>query len=91
VQPPGERRGGVGHRGDGGAAVTGLGERGEVGARPGGHLLAGDVGFDTRWLEGANVGEQDVDPGVAQAIAQVGVLLALGVERADQQDGRNQR
>jgi hypothetical protein len=41
-----------------------------------------------RRLERADVGEQHADAGEAEAIPQEGVLLALGVERAEQQDRR---
>ena len=81
-----ERRGRVGHRPDRGAAV---GQRAEVGAGLARDLLARDVGLAAaRRAAGAGVGHEHVDAGEREALAQVGVLLALRVERADQQDGR---
>ena len=88
MEAAGQHRRGVGHRGHRGAAVAGLGEGGEVGPGAGGHLLARDVRLDTGRLERAGVGEQDVDPGLAEPVAEEGVLVALGVERAYEQDGR---
>ena len=52
-----------------------------------GDLLARDVGLDERLAQHAGVDEQHLGPALADAVAQVGVLEALGVERADEHDG----
>ena len=89
VQPRRQRGGRVRHRAHRGAAV---GQRAEVRAGLARDLLARDVGrAAARRPAGARVGHEHVDAGELQALAQVRVLLALGVERADQQDGRHQR
>jgi hypothetical protein len=48
-----------------------------------------DVGLRQRLAEHARVDEQHVDARLAQAVAQVRVLDALGVQRADEDDGRH--
>ena len=87
VQAPGQRRGCAGHGGDCGPAVAGGAQRGHVHARLGADLLSRDVRSATGRLERADVREQRFDPRKAEAVAQEAELLALGVERADQQDG----
>ena len=49
-----------------------------------------DVGLDLRLAQHAGVDQHDVDARLAQAIAQEAVLDALGVQRADEDDGGHQ-
>ena len=75
------------HRLDRGAAVAGGGERIHVRAGRGGDLLAGHVRLGERLADDAGIDEHDVDACASHALAQKGVLLALRVERADENDG----
>ena len=88
MQPGGDNRRAPAHRLDRGAAVARLAERREIGSGRSGDLVLRDVGLDQR-LEHAGVDEHDVHAVLAQAVAQVVVLLPLRVERAEQDDGRH--
>ena len=88
VQPQHDLRRTAGHRVDGRAPVARLRQSLHVGARRRGHLLPGHVRPGERLAEDASVDEQDVHAAFADAVAQVGVLLALRIQRAHEQDGR---
>ena len=90
MQPREHRRRPAPHGVDRGAAVGGAHELGVVGAARARDLLAADVGLDLRLAQHAGVDEHDVDARLAQAVAQEAVLDALGVQRADEDDGRHQ-
>ena len=90
MQPRQHRRRAAPHRVDRGAAVAGAHELGVVGAARPRHLLAAHVGLDLRLAQHARVDQHDVDARLAQAIAQEAVLDALGVQRADEDDGGHQ-
>ena len=91
VQAREHRRRAAPHGVDRRAAVGGAHELGVVGAaaraRP---PRAPTSGCDLRLAEDAGVDEQDVDAGLAQAVAQEAVLDALRVQRADEDDGGHQ-
>ena len=55
-----------------------------VRARGPGDLLAADVGLDLRLPQHAGVDEQRLGALLAEAVAQERVLVALGVQRADE-------
>ena len=66
-------------------------ERREVGADLGSQLGRRDVRLEpVRRAGRPGVGDQHVDPGVAQPRGREPELVALRVERADDQDGRHQ-
>jgi hypothetical protein len=87
VEPARQRRRGVRHAGNRRAAVTGRAQGLHVHAGFGADLLAREVRLDRGRLERADVGQQHAHARVAQALAQEGQLVALRVERAQQQDG----
>jgi hypothetical protein len=76
------------HRLDCGAAVVGVAERGDVRSGSTSDLLLPDVGVDLR-LEDAGVDEQHVHALLAQPVAEVAVLRALRVQRAEEDDRRH--
>ena len=90
MQPREHRRRAAPHGVDRGAAIGRAHELGVVGAAGARDLLARHVGLDLRLAEHAGVDEHDVDAGLAQAVAQEAVLDALGVQRADEDDGGHQ-
>ena len=85
VQTLGQGRGRVGHLRDRRSSVAGVGQRAHVDTGLGADLVACDVRCAARRTEHADVSEQRVHAGHLQAVAQVRVLVALRVERPDQQ------
>ncbi len=77
------------HRLDRNAAVARVREILHVGTDRSRNLLAGDVRRRERRAEDARVDEDDVDALLADAIGEVGVLLALRVECSNENDGRH--
>ena len=88
VEPQHDLRRSAGHRLDRRAPVARVGERLHVGAGRRCHLLPRHVRLGERLAEDAGVDQQHVDPALADAVAEVRVLLALRVQRPDEQDGR---
>ena len=88
VQPQHDLRRAAGHRLDRRAPVARLRESLHVGASRRGHLLPGHVRLDEGLPENAGVDEEHIHPALADALAQVRVLLPLRVQRAQKQDGR---
>ena len=65
---------------------------GEVEPARGGQLLARTSGSHARWPLRADVDERaTATPGLAEPVAEERELLPLGVERADEDDGRRTR
>ena len=88
MEPQHDLRRAAGHRLDRRAPVARVRERLDVRACRGRHLLAGHVGLGERLAEDARVDQQHIHPALADAVAEVGVLLALRVQRPDQEDRR---
>ena len=86
MQPPHERRRGGRHRADGPSTVTLARELVEVDAGRGDDRVPVDVGLHAWRLERAHVDQQGADATELQTVAQVRVLLALGVQSAHQDD-----
>ena len=78
----------AGHRLERRAPVARVGECVHIHAGRGRHLLASHIGLDDRLAEDAGVDQQHVDTPLPEPVAEVGVLLALGVQRADEDDHR---
>ena len=77
------------HRLDRRAAVAGRRQLGYVGAGGGRDLLAGHVGRRERLADDPRVDEEHVDAVLTDPLGEEGVLLALRVERSDEDDGRH--
>ena len=90
VEPGHDVRRPAPHRVDGGAAVARVPKRGHVGARRGCDLVLRHVGVGER-LEDARVDQHDVDVQLLQPRPQVLELLALRVERAQEDNGCHAR
>jgi len=88
VKPQHDLRGAAGHRLDRRAPVAGVRQRLYVGAGRRRHLLPRHVRLGERLAEDARVDQQHLDPALANAVAEEGVLLALRVQRSDEEDSR---
>ena len=74
------------HRLDRGPAIAGGGERSDVGAGCRGDLVPRDVGRRERLADDPRVDEHDVDAVLADPVGEERVLVALRVERSDEDD-----
>ena len=74
---------------DRGAAVAGRRERADVSACRARDLVVRDVRLDADRLVDARVDDEHLDPALAKPVAQERVLVALRVERPEQDDARH--
>ena len=88
VQPPDDLGRAPGHRLDGHAAVAGLGERVRRRRRPRRPPPRRDTSGSTCGSKTPTSTSRHVDALLAQPLGEVRVLVALRVERAEQDDGR---
>ena len=86
VQSSNDLRSAAAHRLDRSGAIASVGERLHVLPRRSRDLLPRDVGHEPRHAEDARVDDHDLDARLGHAVAHVRVLVALRVERPEEDD-----
>ena len=76
----------LGHGGDGFASVASGDQAVEINARRGRDFGPGDIWFQFRFIQYSNINDQHLMPAAADLLGDEGVLLALGVHRAQNRD-----